>query len=365
MTNIALFYENYGPYHLARFENIQKAIRKTKIKVYAIELFERSSIYIWEQNKIETENFKKLKFKAGKKRKYISLLEMYKLWKLLTSLDINIAFVNGWGTSVAILINVMCWLKKIKVVVVSDSQEEESSVGIKELVKKIVVNKSSAAFVGGSKHRDYLQKLGKDFHLIIPGCDVIDNNHFTLSQRRDWTQKKILTVARLVPEKNLLSAASAFLEFIDKKQSTYNWTWEIVGYGELERDLQEIEKHSSGRIKLLGQISYQEMPRIYQSATLYWQPSIKEPWGLAVNEAMASGLPILISKECGCQVDLVDNSNGWIFVGNNRTEMVNALHNATSEFNHWERKGINSKRKIKEWDLNRFTTSFLHLVNII
>src|SRR4030095_9780816 len=43
-------------------------------------------------------------------------------------------------------------------------------------------------------------------------------------------------------------------------------------------------------------------------------PSLREPWGLVVNEAMASGLPVLVSERCGCSEDLVEpGRNGFVF----------------------------------------------------
>jgi glycosyltransferase involved in cell wall biosynthesis len=43
-------------------------------------------------------------------------------------------------------------------------------------------------------------------------------------------------------------------------------------------------------------------------------PSSREPWGLVVNEAMASGLPVIVSRKCGCAEDLDENgANGYLF----------------------------------------------------
>jgi glycosyltransferase involved in cell wall biosynthesis len=41
---------------------------------------------------------------------------------------------------------------------------------------------------------------------------------------------------------------------------------------------------------------------------------MREPWGLVANEAMASGLPLIVSRRCGCAEDLVaEGENGWLF----------------------------------------------------
>ena len=50
----------------------------------------------------------------------------------------------------------------------------------------------------------------------------------------------------------------------------------------------------------------------YALAGCFVLPSAREPWGLVVNEAMASGLPVLVSVRCGCAEDLV-RANGLMF----------------------------------------------------
>jgi glycosyltransferase involved in cell wall biosynthesis len=57
-----------------------------------------------------------------------------------------------------------------------------------------------------------------------------------------------------------------------------------------------------------------ELPRYYAFAGCFVLPSTREPWGLVANEAMAAGLPVLISRRCGCAEDLVlEGENGLLF----------------------------------------------------
>ena len=61
---------------------------------------------------------------------------------------------------------------------------------------------------------------------------------------------------------------------------------------------------------------FKMMPSVYKSADVFVLPSggPGETWGLAVNEAMAAGKPVLVSDKCGCAPDLVDDGvNGFVF----------------------------------------------------
>jgi len=56
------------------------------------------------------------------------------------------------------------------------------------------------------------------------------------------------------------------------------------------------------------------MPIVYRLADVFVLPSVGpgEAWGLAINEALASGIPVIASEKCGGSVDLIETSNGII-----------------------------------------------------
>jgi glycosyltransferase involved in cell wall biosynthesis len=76
----------------------------------------------------------------------------------------------------------------------------------------------------------------------------------------------------------------------------------------------ELESMASGIqgicIRPFAQID--DLPAYYALAECLVLPSTLEPWGLVVNEAMASGLPVIVSQLCGCFPDLVEGGgNGF------------------------------------------------------
>ena len=79
----------------------------------------------------------------------------------------------------------------------------------------------------------------------------------------------------------------------------------MVGNGELEQDVQRLASKAPGKFRILPFQNQSVMPVVYRLADVCTLPSASETWGLAVNEALASGRKVLISDRVGCAPDLV------------------------------------------------------------
>ena len=80
---------------------------------------------------------------------------------------------------------------------------------------------------------------------------------------------------------------------------------------------------------LPGFKQYDELPVYYALAKTFVHPSTTEQWGLVVNEAVASGLPVIVSDRCGCVPELV-NGNGFTFDPFDEQELVERLSQMAS-----------------------------------
>jgi glycosyltransferase involved in cell wall biosynthesis len=80
------------------------------------------------------------------------------------------------------------------------------------------------------------------------------------------------------------------------------------------------------KVHFFGFIQYDELPYFYNHAKALILPSWSDQWGLVVNEAMACGLPVLVSEKCGCAPDLVVNGkNGFTFDPNDPEEFLKGM----------------------------------------
>jgi glycosyltransferase involved in cell wall biosynthesis len=197
----------------------------------------------------------------------------------------------------------------------------------REGVKRRVARLYAGALVGGTLHAQYAEQLGLPTGAIVTGYDVVDNGHFDrgamrarrsaeASRRRlGLPERFFLASGRFVPKKNLMGLLEAYAGY-RRRSGVGAWHLVLLGDGELRPELERRIGRAdlAGNVILPGFRQYDELPAWYGLASAFVHASTTEQWGLVVNEAMASRLPVIVSDRCGCAPDLVkEGVNGFTF----------------------------------------------------
>ena len=135
------------------------------------------------------------------------------------------------------------------------------------------------------------------------------------------------------------------------------WSLVLLGDGELRSSIFDLRSSLGldAHVHLPGFKQYPDLPAYYAGAGAFIHASTTEQWGLVVNEAMASGLPVLVSNRCGCARDLVqDGINGFIFDPYNIEEMANRMFQVSGLKSQLSEFGSASARLIANWGPDRF-----------
>jgi glycosyltransferase involved in cell wall biosynthesis len=112
-------------------------------------------------------------------------------------------------------------------------------------------------------------------------------------------------------------------------------------------------------VRLPGFVPYDFLPVYYGLAAALVHPSTTEQWGLVVNEAMASGLPVVVSERCGCVPELlVPGRNGGVFDPLDEDSMVSEMLALSSLSDSLEAMGAESRRIVADFGLERFARGF-------
>ncbi|MCB9708694.1 MAG: glycosyltransferase family 4 protein [Myxococcales bacterium] len=245
--------------------------------------------------------------------------------KVLSTHSPDVVVICGWNREEYLLALRWAGEHRRKVVLVSDSTEHDHfRVRLLEAWKAVIVRQCDAFFTAGKPQLRYLSQLGAPPEKIFQGCDVVDNDFFSDQRPHDSAQGLLQTlrvgpcpfficVSRLIRRKNIARLLDAYS--IYSRTTSNPWGLVIVGGGPERNALEERAKQLCAKgVRFAGRRSPDELAMLYGASRCLVHPARMDTWGLVVNEAMASGLPVLVSNETGCREDLVENGiNGWSF----------------------------------------------------
>jgi 1,2-diacylglycerol 3-alpha-glucosyltransferase len=281
------------------------------------------------------------------------------LCPMLEQASPDVVAVNGWNNFGSLAAANCCLVRRIPMVVMSESsRQDEARTWWKEMIKRRIVDFYSAALVGGHRHVEYLVELGMPRDRIFTGYDVVDNAYFArgtfeirnshlrrgyggqgafeIRKKYGLPENYFLASARFIEKKNLTSLIRAYAEYRDMLKGTgvtdpgYNrgapWDLVVLGDGPLRETLnsQLSTLNLHPHVHLPGFKQYDELPVYYALANAFVHASTTEQWGLVVNEAIASGLPVIVSERCGCVPALVQG-NGFTFDPMDEHELASLL----------------------------------------
>ncbi len=178
-------------------------------------------------------------------------------------------------------------------------------------------------FPAKSYYDDYSYFHNKGIHFFY-GFDCIDNRLFRNGKQKQFNNKIIICVARLVPIKNINSLLKAWK---DVESAGNGYRLAIIGDGP-EYDALNSQKLAVqlNTVDFLGAVSHDAIAEYYYNADALVLASLQETWGLVVNEAMAAGLPVLLSHKINAAADLLkEGINGFGFNPVSINEITEAL----------------------------------------
>ena len=362
---LTVIFHRFGPYHLARLEAAARECDLT-----ALELSAETTEYAWEKVS-GAPGFKRVTlFPRGDSRAAAFVEVRSRVRQALNEAQPDAVAIPGWSDRAAFVALAWCAERGVPAIVMSESTaQDEPRVWWKEFVKRRLVRLYSTALVGGRWHADYLEQLGMSRDRIFTGYDVVDNEHFQKaesgSQRSEVSPPSpvapslppyFLASARFIEKKNLPLLLRAYARYREmaagrgqsasasavgspessastdapphRPPPTAPWPLVLLGDGPLRSDLCHLisDLCLQDSVVLPGFIQYDALPAWYARAGAFVHASTTEQWGLVVNEALAAGLPVIISNRCGCVPELVrEGVNGFTFDPNNVGELAALL----------------------------------------
>ena len=218
--------------------------------------------------------------------------------------------------------------------ILSSSIKQFIKFKIRTTLLKIVYRYVDKAFYVGSNSKKYFEKHGLKEKQLVLAPHAIENERFFDDNNKqyeikagEWrselgippSDKAVLFAGKLESKKNPLLLLKAIQQLNNESPTTHLI---FAGSGPLEDKLKQ-QAHNDTNIHFLPFQNQSQMPVVYRLGNIFCLPSQgpEETWGLGVNEALASGRPVLVSDKVGCAIDVVNDQVGKVFKNNDTEDL--------------------------------------------
>lgn len=360
--SVALLFEKFGPYHVARL----KAARQI-LPVTGVEWRPVSPDYPWFSTDVPEDV---VRCDLDERDGAIGAKELRSsLYQRLDEIAPDVVAVPGWSEVGSLL--ALQWSRsraRAAIMMCDSTYIDAPRFWTGESIKRHILASTAASFVSGTRSKQYLEMLGVPSERIATGYDVIDNERFRRGaeyaranaqkerKRLGLPEHYAIFVGRLIEKKNTSGLLKAFSAYHRLSTPRRNLSLVIVGDGALAADLRCEAKllEILPFVHFHGHANEADLPSLYGLSQFFVLPSLVEQWGLVVNEAIACGLPILISDRSGASADLLDaGKNGFGFDPHNFRELTRKIDTLANQVN-LKSFGRRSEEISRTWGLDRF-----------
>ena len=269
------------------------------------------------------------------------------LIKLVRKLQPDFVFVSGWGSKVYRDALLALKANAGEIIVCMDTPYSSPFKAILTRVRyRKYLKNAKFAFVAGVQSRKLARWVGIPNERIHEGVYTWDDSLAVrveqLRTKSDQTNRWLF-IGRLIPQKGISLLVDAYREY--RKQVADPWELLACGQGPLDNLLE------SEGITKCGFVPPDKLPHRLAQARCLILPSIKEPWGVVVMEALGCGLPVIASDQCNAATTFVKPGlNGDLFKSGSISELCDCMVRMHNHFENGGEMSSAAKKSVRGWD---------------
>lgn len=278
-----------------------------------------------------------------------------------------VIFFLGWGTITSLLGIAACRGSDTPFLLYGDSSfppaEDSFRARMRARLVRSVFALASGFMVSGTLNAAYYEHYGADpcrFFLLPWAIDndrFIEGSRFAAGERDamrasfeiDPEQIAFVFSAKLVERKDPMTLLKAVAHMKQSSRAVVIF----LGHGMLRQALEDFAGEHKLNVRFLGFVNQADLPRHYAMGDVFVLPSTYEPRGAVINEAMACGLPVVVTDRCGSLGDIVvEGENAFVYPAGDHLALARAL-DALMDDELRARMGRRSREIIATWDYGR------------
>lgn len=354
MTKPALVFswEMFGPYHMDRLEAVGRRLGHL-YDVVGLEVGSKSHTYAWDSTG-EGQHFRKVTLFPGRSKADIPSFQVYRaLLRECRKAGASHVFLCHYEEPDVFALAVTMRLTGRRVVNMNASKfDDKPRVLWREALKSLLYKPYQAAIGGSHRTVDYYRFLGLPKDRLFIGYDTLSlervrrlSGMHPAPDGVPFAERHFTIIARFVPKKNLFRAVEAY-DLYRRLAGDAARPLHLCGSGPLEADLRaEVARRGlEGRIVFRGFLQEKGIAETLGSTLCLLLPSLEEQFGLVVNEALAMGVPTILSDQCGARDVLIRSGlNGHIVEPDNPEGLARHMLSVASDEAEWRRLSLNGR----------------------
>lgn len=367
--HVCVHWTQFGPYHLARLRAAHRYFQARQVELIGLETASRQKTYAW----VTEDDLPSLRREVVFPDQVFEDVPPAQIHRAVTEtldrLAPDAVAIQSYSLPDARACLAWCRANRRVAVLMNNSRADDvPRTGWREEVKALLVDQYDAALLSGSAARSYLEQLGFPPAFIFLGYNVVDNDFFhdraeaarnTPEAHRhlpglDEDTPFFLASSRFIARKNLDVLLRAYRHY--RTLTATPWRLILLGDGpDRERLERLIDKEGIDGVVLAGFRRHEELTAYYGLARAFVHTAKADQWGNVVNEAMAAGLPVLVSVQTGCAPELVaEGRNGFTFEADDTDRLAWLMHRLAGPETDLAEMGQASRRIISQWNTDRF-----------
>lgn len=369
-TRLVTIWLTYGDYHVARV----KALAEYGFEVIPFAHCDYDTAYPFFRAKPDS----LVVVNPGSADRINPAMSLWRTWQLLRVHRPDVVLTTGYERTESLAVCLYARTSRghatgrpVAILMLNNRKDDHPRSRLVEVVKSIYLRAFDGFLASGSDSRDYLEQLGVPSTKIELGYNCVDNqeiarlvaNHRAMGQEATQRAGYFLSVARLVAKKNLPGVLRAYHSYLQEVPDAMSPIPLVIcgdgpERGAIEDLIQRLGLENS--VTLVGEATGMEAVarQLADCKALVLASTADETWGLVVNEAMAAGCPVLVSRQCGCAHDLVEQGvNGFTFDGQNSDALARHMIWFQANQDHLEAMGTKSREIVDRFTPARFAAS--------
>jgi glycosyltransferase involved in cell wall biosynthesis len=368
--HIAIIWQRFLPYHKARIRRLHARLNDLGYRLSAIEVASQDDSYGFADT-VGKENLHHVCCFPDSSYHRFSARQIHRVvFQTLKALQPDVVFAPATAFPEGMAADAYRLTSGCKRVMMDDAWAHTDRRGwLTREMKNLIHRNVDGVFVPAPSHLSYYENLGFSTERVIFGVDVVDNEYYrsiadcarldeaSLRGSYGLPVNYFLFVGRFLPKKGLESLVTAFKQYRDRAAVSGKVAWDLVlvGDGRHQNAIRAMVKDLPG-VHFAGAVFGDTLCHYYGLARVLVVPSLVDQWGLVVNEGLAAGLPVLVSRGCGAARTLVkEGDNGWTFDPDG-VDALALLLRRMSDLPNDEliQMGEKSREIIADWSLDRF-----------